>query len=198
MLKHRQDLISAAVSILLTLSLAALSFYLAQVAERMEGAQGQGLAPDKPDSFAEGVMLNRTRKNGEPAYLLTASRIEYFRSDDATALDSPVVTSLDPDSPRVTLRALTGRSIRGGDEITVEGSVRLVREAGAGDPEMTVDTEWAQVFPDADIARTDRPVVVRRGSDRLTGIGMEFNNAERTLRVDAQVRAQFTPGQKER
>jgi lipopolysaccharide export system protein LptC len=129
---------------------------------------------------------------------LTASRIEYFRSDDATALDSPVVTSLDPDSPRVTLRALTGRSIRGGDEITLEGSVRLVREAGAGDPEMTVDTEWAQVFPDADIARTDRPVVVRRGSDRLTGIGMEFNNAERTLRVDAQVRAQFTPGQKER
>jgi lipopolysaccharide export system protein LptC len=78
--------------------------------------------------------------------------------------------------------------------VLLTGEVRLVREAGEGQPEMIIETDRAVVLPDSEIARTDQPVVIRRGEDRLTGTGMEFNNVDRSLRVDSQVRASFTPG----
>lgn len=191
---HRQDRISATVSVALALALAAGSFYLAQVADRLgEGPPGR-VSGDQPDAYAEGVLLNRTGKTGEPTFLLTARRIDYFQGDDSTLLHEPVLTSLDPSQPRVILRALSGRSSARGGEVLLTGEVRLVREAGEGEPEMTIETEQALLLPDSEIARTDQPVVVQRGEDRLTGTGMEFNNAARSLRVHSQVRASFTPG----
>jgi lipopolysaccharide export system protein LptC len=192
---YRQDRISAAVSISLALSLAAGSFYLAQVADRLSQGTPGRVSGDQPDAYAEGVMLNRTGKNGEAAFLLTARRIEYFRGDDSTLLHEPVLTSLDTSQPKVILSARAGRSSSGGGEVVLSGEVRLIREAGQDQPEMTIDTERAVVLPESEIARTDLPVEVRRGIDRLTGTGMEFNNAARTLRVDSQVRASFNPGQ---
>jgi lipopolysaccharide export system protein LptC len=194
MASYRQDRISAAVSITLALVLAAGSFYLAQVAERFSEGPGGRVVGNQPDAYAEGVMLNRTGKTGDAAFLLTARRIDYFRGEDVTLLDKPVLTSLDASQPRVVLSAQSGRSSARGGEVLLTGEVRLVREAGAGEPQMTVATDSALVLPEAEIARTDQPVVVLRGNDRLTGTGMEFNNAARTLRVDSQVRASFTPG----
>jgi len=191
---YRQDRISAVVSVTLALALAAGSFYLAQVADRLgEGPAGR-VSGDQPDAYAEGVLLNRTGKTGEAAFLLTARRIDYFQGDDSTLLHEPVLTSLETSQPRVVLRARSGRSSARGGEVLLTGEVRLVREAGEGQPEMIIETDQATVLPDSEIARTDQPVVVRRGEDRLTGTGMEFNNVERSLRMDSQVRASFTPG----
>jgi lipopolysaccharide export system protein LptC len=192
---YRQDRISAAVSISLALTLAAGSFYLAHLADRLSGGPPGRVSGDQPDAYAEGVMLNRTGKSGEAAFLLTARRLEYFRGDDSTLLHEPVLTSLDTSQPKVILSARSGRASSGGGEVVLSGEVRLIREAGQGQPEMTIDTERAVVLPDSEIARTDLPVEIRRGTDRLTGTGMEFNNAARTLRVDSQVRASFNPGQ---
>lgn len=191
---YRQDRISAVVSVTLALALAAGSFYLAQVADRLgEGPAGR-VSGDQPDAYAEGVLLNRTGKTGEAAFLLTARRIDYFQGDDSTLLHEPVLTSLETSQPRVVLRARSGRSSARGGEVLLTGEVRLVREAAEGQPEMIIETDQATVLPDSEIARTDQPVVVRRGEDRLTGTGMEFNNVERSLRMDSQVRASFTPG----
>jgi lipopolysaccharide export system protein LptC len=191
---YRQDRISAVVSVTLALALAAGSFYLAQVADRLgEGPPGR-VSGDQPDAYAEGVFLNRTGKTGAAAFLLSARRIDYFQGDDSTLLHEPVLTSLDTSQPRVVLRAQSGRSSARGGEVLLTGEVRLVREAGEGQPEMIIETDRAVVLPDSEIARTDQPVVIRRGEDRLTGTGMEFNNVDRSLRVDSQVRASFTPG----
>lgn len=190
---RREDRVSAAVSIVIALGLAAGSLYLARIAERAPESAGSRGGTDQPDSFAESVRVNRTRADGSPAFLLTAQRIEYFRGDDSTLLHQPVLTSLDTTQAEVRLRASTGRSLKGSSEILLIGDVFLERASDQQTPKMTIATEWAQVLTDAEIARTDRPIEVRRGTDVLTGVGMEFNNAARTLRVDHQVRATFFP-----
>jgi len=191
---RRHDLISAAASIGLLVALAAGTFYMAEIADRYRGEPIGRVAGDLPDSFAEGVLLNRTRDNGEPLFRLAAQRIDYFRGDDSTLLQRPVLTSLDASQPVVTLTARTGRSSSGGGEILLLGDVRLLREASEREPALAITTDVAVLLPDSEIARSDRPVLVERGDDRLTGTGMEFNNSDRTLRVDAQVRALFTAG----
>lgn len=191
---RRHDLISAASAIGLLLALAAGTFYLAEIADRFRGAAVSRVASDLPDSFAETVLLNRTRDSGEPLFRLAAERIDYFSGDDSTLLQRPLLTSLDTSQPVVTLSARTGRSTSGGGEILLFGDVRLLREASALEPALLITTDAAVLLPDSEIARSDQPVQVERGADRLTGTGMEFNNSDRTLRVDAQVRALFTAG----
>ncbi len=191
---RRQDLFSAASAIGLLLALAAGTFYLAEIADRFRGEPVSRVASDLPDSFAETVLLNRTRDTGEPLFRLTAERIDYFSGDDSTLLKRPLLTSLDASQPVVTLSARLGRSSTGGGEILLFDDVRLLREASEREPALLITTDAAVLLPDSEIARSDRPVQVERGDDRLTGTGMEFNNSDRTLRVDAQVRALFTAG----
>ena len=46
--------------------------------------------------------------------------------------------------------------------------------------------------PSLPVARTDRPVRIERNGSVLTGVGMEFNNAARSLTVDSRVRGTWT------
>ena len=56
---------------------------------------------------------------------------------------------------------------------------------------MRVQTEYLQVFPDRDLARTDKPVIITEGDSRLSGVGMEFNNKTRQFALLSQVRGTF-------
>lgn len=193
MASRREDRLSALLTIAIGTALAAGSLYLSRIADQAPGLAPSADPGDRPESFAESVMVNRTRKDGTPAFLLTAERLDYFRADDSTVLERPVLVSLDTDRPTVSVRARTGRSGTGGSDILLTGGVLLDREADGKDARLTIETEEAQILPDDDIARSDRPVVVRIGADVLTGTGMEFNNRTRILTVDRQVRATFLP-----
>jgi len=193
MASRREDRLSALLTIAIATALAAGSFYLARIADQAPGVSPSAGLGDQPESFAEAVMVNRTRKDGTPAFLLTAERLEYFRGDDSTVLEQPVLVSLDANRPTVSVRSRTGRSGTGGSDILLTGGVLLDRQADGKEPRMTIETEQARLLPEDDIARSDLPVVVRIGSDVLTGTGMEFNNRTRTLIVDSQVRATFLP-----
>jgi lipopolysaccharide export system protein LptC len=143
---------------------------------------------DIADAFGENVLLLRLNERGEPAFRMSADRMEHFRRSDTTRYTRPTMVSLDPAQPRVTVTALRGQSVRESQETILEGSVQLDRPGTAIDPPMQIRTEFARVFSDRELAVTDRPVVVTRGQSTLTGTGMEFNNRARTLRVDAEAR----------
>jgi lipopolysaccharide export system protein LptC len=72
--------------------------------------------------------------------------------------------------------------------------VVVVREAGKGQDELRVQTEYLQVLPDLDLARTDKPVVITEGRSRLAGTGMELNNRTRQFILRSQVRGSFDAG----
>lgn len=182
------DRLAATVSVGLLLTLAAGSYYLSEIAQRfvMPGLV-QGTA-DIADAFGENVLLLRLNDRGEPAFRMSADRMEHFRRSDTTRYTRPTMVSLDPAQPRVTVTALRGQSVRESQETILEGSVQLDRPGTAVDPPMQIRTEFATVFSDREVAITDRPVVVTRGQSTLTGTGMEFNNRARTLRVDSEAR----------
>jgi lipopolysaccharide export system protein LptC len=89
--------------------------------------------------------------------------------------------------------AVRGRLIQGGEEARLSGNVVLTRAATERAAPMKVETEYAVVYPDEDIVRTDWPVAVIQGGQQLNGVGMELNNRTRQLRVDSQVRVVVPP-----
>lgn len=182
------DRLAAAVSIGLLLTLAAGSYYLSEIAQRFVMPGLVQDTADIADAFGENVLLLRLNDRGEPAFRMSADRMEHFRRSDTTRYTRPTMVSLDPAQPRVTVSALRGQSVRESQETILEGSVQLDRPGTAVDPPMQIRTEFARVFSDREVAITDRPVVVTRGQSTLTGTGMEFNNRARTLRVDSEAR----------
>lgn len=189
------DQFAAGISLVLLGILAVVTYYLAEMAGRDPNVGRQRRVTHEPDYFVERFALTRLDANGQPSFSLTAKRLVHFPDDDSTEYLQPMLVSLDPNKPRVTLRADRGMSTSEGVETHLHDNVVLTRAATAGSPELTVKTEYILLLSDEDIARTDRFVRIENGESVLTGIGMEFNNAARQLDVRSNVKGVwFTPG----
>ena len=100
------DRIAAGLSLALLTALALFTFYLAQVADREERArQPRGAPSNEPDYFVDRLALLSMNERGEPSFRLEAQRLQHFPVDDATVFESPIVVSLDPGRPRLTVTA---------------------------------------------------------------------------------------------
>lgn len=193
-----RDRLAAAVSIVLLAALSLFTLYLAQRAARdRERPAAAAPAAGEPDYFVDRMALLTMNDAGAPAYRLQASSLLHFPADDSTRFEAPVMVSLDPSRPRVTVTAdrgqLLNRASRRDQEVQLSGSVNVVREARKDSAELVAVTDFAIVLPNADIVRTDRPITITHGPHRLRGVGMELDNKARQLRLDSTVRATFEP-----
>ncbi|HMM52619.1 MAG TPA: LPS export ABC transporter periplasmic protein LptC [Burkholderiaceae bacterium] len=187
------DRLAAGISIALLLALAAGTYFLAQTSLRDEGPAAARLLTHDPDYFVEDLVFTRINNHGAPVFRVSANRMVHYPDDESSDFEQPVMVSLDPEKPRVTVRADRGSTSADGAETVLTGNVVLVRDADAGEPRMTIRTESATVYSETEIARTDLPVRIERGDSVLTGVGMEFNNAARSLRVDSRVQLTWQP-----
>ncbi|MCC7059595.1 MAG: LPS export ABC transporter periplasmic protein LptC [Burkholderiaceae bacterium] len=186
------DRLAAVLSLALLLTLAAGTYYLAQISMHA-GASPRAPAPGKPDYFIDGAVFTRINLQGAPVFRMSAQHMLHVPADDSTSYRQPEMVSLDPEQPRLTLRADSGQSSADGVETLLTGNVVMVRAATDDEPPMTIHTERVTIFSDTEIARTDLPVRIERGTSVLTGVGMEFNNAARSLRVDSRVHLTWPP-----
>lgn len=178
-------------SIVLLGVLAAGSYYLAELAQRADGPRAGARPSDKPDYFVEHFVVTRLNPAGVPVARLSAERLEHFPVDDSVRYRLPVLVSLDADKPRVELRAERGESDAGGRLTKLSGAVVLTRAADGDRAELRVETDYAEILSEPEIARTDRRVVVTQGASSLTGVGMEFDNAARVLTVASRVQGRW-------
>lgn len=195
MKRRRQEQLAAGVSLLLLGILAAGTWYLALLSSR-NGATPHGRTPPgEPDYFLDDAVFTRVGVDGEPVYRISAQRMLHFPQDGASTWRLPVLISVDPRKPRVTVRADQGRSNADGTRTVLTGNVVMVRAATRGKPEMTIHTQEASIDTTTGVARSRRAVRIERGLSVLTGTGMEFDNTARTLKVDADVVLTMQPAQ---
>lgn len=187
------DRVAAGISVALLTALGLFTFYLSQVAES-ENQRTVSTAPasNRPDYFVDRMAVLSMTPEGAPSYRLEARRLEHFASSDIAAFEAPIMVSLDPQRPRVTVTALRGELLDRGDEVRLSGEVHLTREGSAERAPMTVRTEYAIVYPNTDRVVTDRPVEVIQGDRQLNGTGMLLDHRSRQLQVDSAVRVVIT------
>lgn len=200
MRRRSWDHLAAGISLVLLAGLAAGTGYLALVADRQDVRTSARTPPGEPDYFLDDAVFTRININGDPVYRMSAEHLLHFPEDGASVYRSPVLVSVDPAKPRVTVRADHGRSNADGTETVLTGNVVLVREPTEREPRMTIRTEKVTIYleSDTEIARSDQPVRIERGDSVLTGVGMEFDNSARSLKVDSQVSLTWQPPQTSR
>jgi len=189
----RQARASNLFPLLLMLALAAGSLWLERAVQAPE-RDNSGKTRHDPDFVAEEFGITKIGANGKPEYVLSAERMLHYPDDESTHITVPrLVQSLENANP-VVIRADRGMITKNGAEANFLGNVVVVREAGRGKNELRVQTEYLQIFPDDDVARTDQPVTITEGRSRLSAVGLEFNNKTRQFALQSQVRGTFDAG----
>ncbi|TSA15762.1 MAG: LPS export ABC transporter periplasmic protein LptC [Betaproteobacteria bacterium] len=179
--------------LLLLLALAAASLWLERAVQSPDYDRS-GKTRHDPDFVAEEFNVIKMGTSGKPEYNLSAARMLHYPDDDSTDILAPRLVQRLENAVPIVIRADRGLISRNGEEASFSGNVVVVREAGQGRSELRVQTEYLQIVPDRDLARTDRPVIITEGRSRLAGVGMEINNKTRNFALLSQVRGTFDAG----
>ena len=189
----RRDRTSSLFPLLLLLVLAAGSFWLERAVQAPE-RDNSGRTRHDPDFIAEDFGVTKMSTTGKPEYRLSATRMLHFPDDESTDIVEPRLVQQHDNAAPIVIRARRGVVSRDGEEARFYGEVEVVREAGQGRSELRMQTEYLQIIPERDLARTDRLVTITEGRSRLAGVGMELNNRTRQFELLSQVRGTFYAG----
>ncbi|MDX5364065.1 MAG: LPS export ABC transporter periplasmic protein LptC [Pseudazoarcus pumilus] len=132
-----------------------------------------------PDFIGDNVRVARFDTDGRLAYELDADRITHYPASDITDLERP---HLRYHSERGETSAMAARGETGpdGEVVDLRGEVVVLRKSHDGD-DLIIESETLSVWPDAQKASTDSPVVLKNGNITAYGDGMRADNLAGTL-----------------
>jgi lipopolysaccharide export system protein LptC len=174
----------------LMLLLAALTYWLDLTVGEAGGARDRA-SGSEPDFIIENFRVARMNASGFTDYVLSATRMEHSREDDATRVTAPLLMHYAPGAPPVRLDAKRGVVTGNGDVTEFYDNVVVRREAGGDQAALLMKTEYLKVFPDRAFASSDRAVTITQGESVLTGNGIEIDNNARVFRLLGEVHGTF-------
>ena len=166
-----------------------------------------GFARRDPDFMLEGLSAIRMGHDGMELYKLSAKKLLHYSSENVDPISpmiepnptpTPVVVekavpltpkAQTPDKLPVRLKADLVELYGSNDEIYLSGNVSLLRDINKdSNKKLKIVTSSLSVFPDKNVARTDKAVFITEGSTTINAVGMEVDNDSNVTRLLSQVR----------
>ena len=174
-------------------SLAGFSFWLDQVVQP-PATSGTIRSRHDPDYIVEGLSAVRMDEQGRVKHTLRAKKMTHFPEDDVTELVQPRFVTYAEGRAPVTVTSRDAHMSGNGENVYFENDVRVVRAAVGDQSELTLETPYLHVIPDANLAKTDRPVTIRNAAGVVNASGLELNSETRLLKLDGRVKAVYHRG----
>jgi len=151
-----------------------------------------GSSRHDPDYIMSNFVTTQTDINGDLRYKLASVEMKHFPDDDTTNLQQPRYTQFSANKPYTQVEALRGHVASNGDQVQLIDNVKITRQAFAEKGEMTIDTNYLNVLPNEDLARTDSPVIIRQAPNTVIyATGMTYEKKNHTVTLLNKVRAHY-------
>lgn len=171
--------------------MALLTFWIYQTVEE-QGPKLDGSDRHDPDYMMENFITSQTGIDGQLRYVLAAQKMVHFPDDDTTQLEQPKFTQYAIDKPYTNIKGQRANVSSDGEEIEIFDDVVVIREAFADKGEMQVFTDKLTIFPNEDLAKTDRPVVIKQAPKTVIhATGMIYDKNKKTLQLFKRVNAHY-------
>lgn len=167
--------------------LVVVTAWIGQLA-RAPQARDDGVLGHDPDYFVEDFNAVAFDAAGQPRYRLSAVRMTHFPDDDTTELTAPRFVREGTEMARVVVRSLRGLVSPDGENVYFLGDVRMLHERLHDGAPMELASEYLRVVPDQDLIRTDKPVALTDGRNRLYGAAMVADGQRQTLELKGRVK----------
>jgi lipopolysaccharide export system protein LptC len=172
--------------------LAAVTFWLDRVVQPPPPANTEPNTAE-PDYIVDGLSAMRMDRDGRVKHTLRARKMTHYPDNDMTVLVDPrFVTFRDRHAP-VVVTAKHARMSGNGENVFFEEDVRVTREQEGDRSQLVLETSFLHVIPEANVAKTDRPVTIRDATAVVTASGLELNSETRVLNLQGRVRGTFDP-----
>jgi lipopolysaccharide export system protein LptC len=124
-----------------------------------------------PAQFGRDVQTLEMDAQGRPARTLESPHVVRFLDDESTELETPVLTVYNDAEPPWVVRAERGWVSPDGEQVLLQGKVRITRDAAPGIRAVRLDTTNLTVRPKADYAETAEPVTMISEGSRVDAVG---------------------------
>ena len=179
--------------LLLLAAIAAVSFWLDRVVQPPAGPPAHAVRGE-PDYIVNGLSAMRMDREGRVKNTLRAQKMTHYPDDDMTLLVEPKFVSYSESISPVTVTSRQARMSGNGENVYFEREVRVVRAPYANHSELVLETDYLHLIPDANIAKTDRPVTIHNATGVVAASGLELNSETRVLTLHGRVRGTFQSG----
>lgn len=182
---------------LLLLMLAAISIWLFEE-QPDKGPTLRIHSQSTPSSYMENFITTVLSAQGHTQYQLQAVRMAHYADDDHSELIQPQFTAFRPNGQRWTMVAETGRTLKGAEQIMLNGRVTIQRNNDAvALPDLEIRTRDVQVRPADDYAETAQhtTIVHGQGASQATieAVGLQVHFRKGQLTLLSQVRGVYAP-----
>lgn len=173
----------------LLVALASVTFWLDHIVQPPAGMRTS--ASNEPDYIVDGLSAVRMDGEGRVKHTLRAHKMTHYPEDDLTLLVEPNLVTYGEGRAPVTVTARQARVSGNGENVYFEDGVRVVRAPQGNLSELVVETSYLHVIPDANIAKTDRPVTIREATAVVVATGLELNSETRVLKLQGRVKGTY-------
>jgi lipopolysaccharide export system protein LptC len=149
--------------------------------------------PKKADSFMEDVTAMQFGESGKPSMKLITARMVHYPENDSTDILAPHVTIFRKSPKPWYIESNFAKTSKGLDEILFYSNVSIHHPADAENPNTSLRTETLTIFPDRQIASTDRAVTFIQPDTTIHAIGMLANLNDNTIKLLAQAKGEYAP-----
>ncbi|MCC7462010.1 MAG: LPS export ABC transporter periplasmic protein LptC [Gammaproteobacteria bacterium] len=149
-----------------------------------------GGTPVDPGYVASDAEIIQTGPDGEPLYRLQARRIEQPAAGAAILVSEPRLRYQQGDGPVWTLRADTGQLPADAARADLAGSVHVIAMQPDSAP-LEIRTARLGIDMDTRRVRTQDPVEISWGRDRVTAVGLSADMKAGTLRLESRVHGEI-------
>ncbi len=152
------------------------SFWLVEVINRGEFGANE-VSKSEPDYIVEGFSVVKMTPQGAPRYIVAGDKLIHHPDSDTADIVRPVVQSLSPPLPPMTMTGATGRIDQVRNVVDVAGNVVVERPGSPQGPHLRLKTEALTILTDEDKLRTDLAVEMLSDQTVITGVGMLADRA---------------------
>jgi lipopolysaccharide export system protein LptC len=168
------------------------SFWLLQ-AFQSDDTPGRGSGVNEPDYIVENFSFVRMTEQGVPRYVMSGARLAHHPENDVSEVTRPIVQSMDPSRPRMTMHADRGQVYHGENRVELMGNVDIKRPATPKSEALHARTDALTVLADDEIVKTDRPVQMTLGAATANGVGMIAENPTQKLHLGGRGQIVYPP-----
>lgn len=180
--------------VLLLAAIAAATGWLVRQTPSGDVLPGVAAAASEPDYEMLGFSVQHYTRTGPAQGVIEGDRVRHFPATDQLVIDGVRVRWTDLSGHRVL--AVAPRAVAEGDgsRVRLEGGARVVREPIPGEVGPLVFTGEVMDFDiRAGRIRSDRPVRLTLGASRFEAQTLDYDHAERSVRLDGRVRGLIDP-----
>jgi lipopolysaccharide export system protein LptC len=145
-----------------------------------------------PDIILHNFITQQIGRGGAVETTVQARAMRRFMDDGSSEFDLPKFEYRNAKGMVVNIRADHGHA--SGDQQTLEfdGQVTL-HQTAKGKAQVLLETTYLKVLPQQNVASTDRPFRLSDAGTLVTGVGLDSDFSDQTLRIRSKVKVTFRP-----